>query len=375
VEKLPDPTSDGRLIAGYSLAYAGIVGSVASVIALLWPKGLEEVSWKVWIAATVVLVWALGVSLTLLLKSRQSLRASIHEISSPTVGQDLYKAIPAVLRDALDRSDYKEVIRLGDALSRPLFESGEFAVRLDVGRMTEEAAAHLGVKEVQYRTLIDAIGWSLIELGDFAEAEASIQHGLELAQAAQDHFYLAKAYRHLGAIARRRGNLDAAADAYRQASEAASHIVDSSEAKAMQAGIMYAAAHLRYTRRDYDGALESVDQTVDLFAELNDVYRQDMALVLKADIQVGKDLPGAAADTYRQVIQSSRANRESVHYVRAVLGLAELHLQQRHPEDAKRLLARLDSSHVHQMPAFSPRFDSAVEAAAKLAGNNPHAGV
>lgn len=305
------------------------------------------------------MTYVLGLTVVLLLLQLQSPNASPEATAESNDGRNLYAAIPAMIRHALDRSDYREVIRLGDALSRPLFESGEFAVRLQVGRMTEEAAAHIGAREVQYRTLIDAIGWSLIELGDFIEAEAAICHGLGIAEDADDWFYVAKASRHIGAIARRRGDLDGAAERYDEARAAARKITKPSDAKAMEAGIMYALAHLQYTRRDFGRALKSVDETIALFTQLNDVYRQDMALVLKADIQLGLQKPEPAADTYRHVIQSSKLNRESVHYVRAVLGLAELHIERRRFDEAGRLLERLDPKHVEQMPAFRERLRAA----------------
>jgi tetratricopeptide (TPR) repeat protein len=352
-----DTLFDGKAIAAFSGAYIAVVGLLVTIVAWLAPKGFDTVPWEAWICISFVMLYAIGFLVTLLVRAENRLQATA-ATALVSVPHDLQHAIPEILRQALDRSDYREVVRLGDALARPLFESGEFTVRLQVGRMTEEAAAHIGAADVQYRTLIDSIGWSLIELGKFDEASTEIQHGLELAQEAGDDFYSAKSYRHMGAIARREGDLDLASDMYQLARTAAARIVDPGEAKAMEAGIMYAIAHLEYSRRNLQAALSSINETIALFTQLHDVYRQDMAVGLKADIQLAMNQPGPAADSYRKVIQSSKVNREAVHYIRAVLGLSELYIHQRRFDEADRLVARLDPVHVDEMPAFAARLKS-----------------
>ena len=353
-----------QFVAAYSVGYVGVVSAIVGIYAWLNPGLLEGLSWSVWALLSTVFVYIIGLLLGIL--ARRSTTEESEPADSSQSGQ-LYGAIPALFRKALDRADYREVIRFGDALSRPLFESGEFVVRLELGEITEEAAAHIGAVDVQYRTLIDSIGWSLIELGEFGDAAQKIQHGCDLAGEAGDAFYQAKAYRHLGAIERRRGRTEKSLEYYERARLASQQIDDDEKKSAMEAGITYAMAHLEYSRREFDTALATIDVAITLFNDLNDIYRVDMALVLKADIQVALKQFDRAKDTYRGVVQSSRMNRESVHYARAVLGLVELYIEDGQRLEAKRMLDRLDPDHVARMPAFADRFRSSRGALSEIA--------
>ena len=349
-----------KRIAWATGGYIGVVTAVIGFFAWLFPDVFKETPWQVW----VLIVVLAGLCITLLgtaLFSQLSV-SDAHDLSADDKAS-LYEAIPGILKDAFERGDYREVIRFGEALSRPLFESGEFDVRLRIGTITEEAAAHLGAVDVQYRTLIDSIGWSLIELGDFRAATSRITHGKELAIVSGDAFYEAKASRHLGAIERRKGNNGQALDFYKEATEAAGRIFDLHEKAAMAAGITYATAHLEYSRQRYDDALDAVELAIQQFRDIEDIYRVDMALVLKADIQTALKQRDRAKDTYRSVIQSSKMNRESVHYARAVLGLSELYTEDGKVADAARLLSGLDAEHISRMPAFHDRFRVALAAA------------
>lgn len=346
-------------MGAFSLGYLGLVSAFVTIYAWLKLHFLEKMGWNVWALLLTIAIYAAGLLLTLLLEPAPK--------DEFTVGLDdnggLYPALSALLKRGIERAEYREVIRFGDALSRPLFESGEFRVRLEVGRATEEAAAHLGAIDVQYRNLIDTIGWSLIELGEFIQAKSAIEHGKELAEQAGDWFYQAKASRHLGAIERRRGQNDAATAYYEAAQVEAASIPDDDLRMAMTAGITYATAHLKYSMREFDAAAALIDQAISEFAELDDIYRVDMARVLKADTQVALKQLARAKDTYRSVIQSSRTNRESVHYYRAVLGLSEVYLEQGNSAEAKRLLEALDSDRIADLPAFASRFEASKKAA------------
>ena len=94
--------------------------------------------------------------------------------------RSFHENLVETIREEFHRGNDREVIRVGEALSRPLFESGAFSVRLDIGRMVEEAAARSERRRVQYVALIDEIGWSLVELGRYEEATRQILHGMRI---------------------------------------------------------------------------------------------------------------------------------------------------------------------------------------------------
>ncbi|OZD47387.1 hypothetical protein CH252_21155 [Rhodococcus sp. 06-1477-1B] len=351
----------GAVTGGYVAATSGLVG----IYSWLDFKFFENLGWRAWAVSAAILAYFICILITLLTVER------IHKNDFAIAKTArLYDAIPAIVKESFRRGDYREVIRFGDALSRPLFESGEFEIRLKVGSLTEEAAAHVGAIEVQYRSLIDAIGWSLIELGSFSEANTKIRHGRELAAGAGDAFYESKALRHLGAIERRRGRNESALQLYEEAAGAAARIGDEELKLTMEAGIEYAIAHLEFSMRQFDKSLMTTERAINRFRSLGDVYRVDMALVLKADVQAAVKQNDRARDTYRGVIQSSRLNREAVHYVRAVLGLVDLYLLDGQKEEAATALEQLEREHVLRMPAFRDRYVAASAAVSqpKVAG-------
>ena len=169
------------------------------------------------------------------------------------------------IREEFHRGNDREVIRVGEALSRPLFESGAFSVRLDIGRMVEEAAARSERRRVQYVALIDEIGWSLVELGRYGEATRQIQHGMRILESSPDVFYEATAHRHLGVIARRERRYDAAREHNAHAEELASGLEASHDRLAMVAGLQYAQASLSYYQADFPRAAAEIDDAIASF--------------------------------------------------------------------------------------------------------------
>lgn len=217
-------------------------------------------------------------------------------------------------------------MRIGEALSKPYFESGNFAIRLRIGRIVEEAAARGRLLDRQIAALIDSIGWSLVELGDLSDAEREINHGLQLAQEEGNNFYIAKALRHLGVISRRRERYDLAADYYNRSEAASSEIADTVDRKVMLAGLNYARASLAFHRSSLDEASTFVDAALKDFEELSDDYRINNCRNLKGDILLSQGKTDQAKDLYRSVFRLADQNTQKLQYVRAGIGVAGIYL-------------------------------------------------
>ncbi|MFT6422631.1 MAG: tetratricopeptide (TPR) repeat protein [Thalassolituus sp.] len=247
-------------------------------------------------------------------------------LSEHTFDQSLIKT----LGSAIKNKNYTEAIRIGVALNRPLFEAGNFVTRLKIGRIVEEAAALTGRKEVQIVALIDSIGWSLVELGEYAEAKRIIEHGIEICHEISDDFYEAKGYRHLGVIARRSEKYKEANKYYKKSMEYAEKLEDKHDKEVLIAGLQYAFASLYYFTNDFDSASLYIDKAIKCFELLNDEYRHNMSLVMKGDIAYQQERYDDAKDIYRSVLRQADRNTEKLQFVRSCLGLAEVYLSDHH---------------------------------------------
>lgn len=269
-----------------------------------------------------------------------------------------HESVVELLRVDFRCGNFSDVIRIGDALSRPFFETGAFSVRLEVGRMVEEAAARSSRRREQYVALIDPIGWSLIELGEYESAAREIRHGLQLLEDVDDPFYEAKAHRHLGVIARREGDFGEARRQYERARDRADDIVEARDGLVMTAGLQYALASLAFHEGDVETAERNIVCAIDSFVSLGDEYRLNMALVLRGDIEFRRNAPYEALDTYRLVLQNADRNHETLQYVRACLGLADVRASDNKWDDVREVLSRLDGLDLDQYKAELARLST-----------------
>lgn len=261
------------------------------------------------------------------------------------------------LKDALRSKNYVEVIRIGEALSRPLFESGSFSTRLKIGRVVEEAAARSERKDKQVSALIDSVGWSLVELGRYEEAKRPIIHGMELSRETGNAFYEAKGLRHLGVIERRTRNYTEAEKYYKKSLAVADQISDENEKEVMIAGLNYALASLYYYMDDLDKADEYIELSISCFEKLNDEYRLNMSLVTKGDIQFKRGLNDKARDTYRKVLRLADRNTEKLQASRSCLGLAEIYMADNRWDEAREMAVMLEQIDLKEFKAESERLE------------------
>jgi tetratricopeptide (TPR) repeat protein len=330
-----------RLVGTAALAYVGVAGSLATLYTALHQKWLGSVAGTAW----AILALVLGLVVVILATDLLTERSAPTDDAEATPPPSLHQAIVQALRIEFERANYSDVIRIGEALGRPLFEMGAFSVRLEIGRMVEEAAARSSRRREQYVALIDTIGWSLVELGRYQEGERQIKHGLRLLEQLDDPFYQAKAHRHLGVIARRENRFADAEVEYGEAKNWSSKISNDRDALAMTAGLEYALGSLAFYRGDFESAASEISAAIASFELLADEYRLNMALVMRGDIEFRRDAMDEAIDTYRLVMQNADRNRETLQYVRACLGLAAVRAAEHewdHVEAALRLLDGLD---------------------------------
>lgn len=278
--------------------------------------------------------------------------------SRPEPSEAFEDSLLSTLKDALRSKNYAEVIRIGEALSRPLFESGSFSTRLKIGRVVEEAAARSERKDKQMSALIDSVGWSLVELGRYDEAKRPINHGMELSRETGNAFYEAKGLRHLGVIERRTRNYSEAEQYYMKSLAAAEKISDANEKEVMVAGLNYALASLYFYMGELDKADEYIERSISCFESLSDEYRLNMSLVTKGDIQFKRGQNDKARDTYRRVLRLADRNTEKLQVSRSCLGLAEIYMADSRWDEAREMVSMLEQIDLKEFKAENERLEA-----------------
>lgn len=178
------------------------------------------------------------------------------------------------VREAFSAKRWKEVCRLGGALSRPLWLSGHAALRYEIGRLVEDAAAFSNDRAARAAALIDDLGWTAIKLGQGAQGEKHIQDGIRLATECADHYLVAKGYRHLASLQRQTGDLEATESYLVNSKKAVERITDEEQRSEMISTLQVSVAKLQAGRGNYPKAVKLLRDALRAFLDAGDSERE-----------------------------------------------------------------------------------------------------
>lgn len=242
------------------------------------------------------------------------------------------------IRKAHKHKNYASVVRFGRALSRHLFVEGFYKLRYEIGELVEDAAAKIEDKKSQVAALIDDIGWTLVLLRSYEKATSYIKHGLQVAEAISEFYWIAKGYRHLGAI---EVMLDHPRDAIKYLEKAldyADSITDTIEKKEMIAGIYFDMSILEHRLGNYDKANKYCVKSKQLRLEVGDETRICRIFALEGKIAEAKQNYALAKDTFRQGLLAAQKLNRKDEIIRNYLGLARVLKQEGKLSEAKECL-------------------------------------
>lgn len=251
------------------------------------------------------------------------------------------------LKSALDSKNYLEVIRIGTALSKPFFVSGNYKAKLSIGLLVEEAAASINDEHTQMVELIDSIGWMYVEVGDLEKGEKNIRHGMQYAIRNANHFYISKSYRHLGAISRRKEDYENAKNFYKLSLESAEQIQDSNKKAEAIAGANYAQALLHYHTKQFQTALEYIDLSITKFESINHYEKIIMAKTTKAQIFFALDKISESKDLFRTSLVEAEKRSLRLEITRCLIGLTKICIKTGDFKKAKEYLDKSDKVEKH----------------------------
>ena len=264
-----------------------------------------------------------AVKLSVELRKKDEQLAEYHSSLEAAQKQDVTSALVSEMQQAFNNKRWKEVIRIGSALSRPLWITGRYSLRIQLGKLVESAAAYDRNRTAQAAALIDDLGWTKVALGRFDEAKASIDHGLRLAREAGQHYLISKGNRHLAGIATKLSRLEEATTYLAEARAAAVDVDDPRLKSELEASFFYSEAVQQRKRSQYPEALKNFEEAQRLFSELGDQDRLVKCFGSMGDIYLlAKNIP-AAKDSYRTGLSLARQASRKDAELRCLRGLAE----------------------------------------------------
>lgn len=228
-----------------------------------------------------------------------------------------------LLMRAHDDKRYLEVVRLGSQVSRYLWLEGNWKHRVAIGRLVEDAAAKEEIALAQIQALVDDLGWTHVELGDYARANENIHNGVEKAIEAGLHYWAAKGERHLAGLAQRAGDRSQIRAHLEKAREHAQRIQNPRDREQMEVSLQLAFAELNYDEGDFVAALEELDRA--RAADTDDRDREVKTYSLAGNVHLELEEFQKAKDEFARGYRRCSGLRQD-HFAKNAVGLAKVAL-------------------------------------------------
>jgi hypothetical protein len=229
--------------------------------------------------------------------------------------------------EADKKEQYEKVIQIGANICRTLYIEGHHKLRHDIGKLIQEAAVKTQNRDVEIEAYIDWIGWSLVLMRavDNSKAIEYIDHGIALAKdSPENHFWIAKGIRHLGAIkliAHEYGNAEAK---FTEALTFADCISNDKQKKEMIAGINFDLALIKLKLNDTDAATRFSNESRALREEVGDKSRICRMFALEGKIAEAKNDKILAKKFFTQGLEYARKQNRKDEVIRNHIGLARI---------------------------------------------------
>lgn len=253
--------------------------------------------------------------------------------------QDVTAVIVAEMQKAFTDRRWEEVVRLGCALSRPLWITGRYALRIQLGTLVESAASYSQNVRAQAAALIDDLGWTKASMGRHDEARRHIEHGIKLARQIGDEYLVCKGYRHLSGIAMRETDLSRAVSYLAEAKASLAAVSDVRLKSELEANFLYVEGVLLRRKGAYDEAITRLEEAQRRFTAMDDRDRAAKCFSAMGDAHLAARSIAAAKDSYRIGLAVARKLTRKDAELRCLLGLADTAAAEGAQPDARRFLA------------------------------------
>lgn len=314
------------------LVLANLGGRLMATFGGLWLlRGVLGMRWVIFPPSALGLALFASVALNFFL-----LAELVHVFLRPRPPRSLpfEQALLQRVEEMYRREDYAAMVRYHPTFSRMLWFVGSLRELQRLGVISEDAAVRFGDESTQAAALIDDLGWCMVVLGEYDEAERNINHGLRVAEGAGDCYLQAKAHRHLAGLAIERHPRDLQrSEAELQAAERLAELIQhETPRREMLAGIRFALAVLRFFQGRLDEALGYISEAAEAADPGRNVHRH----ALRGKIYEAKGDHQLAKDNYRRGYEQAKRVKRTDEEIRNLLGLARVARAEGHHEESAR---------------------------------------
>ncbi len=261
----------------------------------------------------------------------------LKEVLSPFDSEDsrLTGTLIMAIESAYQEKKWEEVLKIGSVLSRPLWVTGKYRLRVRLGKLTEAAASFGKHPRAQASALIDDLGWTNFILGNASEARGNINHGIKLAEKYGDYYVAIKGYRHLSGIAVECGNLEEAQKHLQKGVDLIKNLESEDLRTEMLAGLYVNEAILDMKKCNWRPAIGRLEEAQKMYERIGDRDREVKLYHFKGDALYGLGNLKAAKDTYREGLSASKQESRKDGILNNTIGIADIAATENDLEEAR----------------------------------------
>ena len=207
--------------------------------------------------------------------------------------------IVEILKEEQRASNWIEIVRIGYPLSRPLWLSGRYMLRVEIGEIVKNAAEKIGgditIGDSSYNSyfilasvLIDDLGWTKFVVGQDIKAERNIKEGVRIAKENKFWNLAIKGNRHLIGIISEKNCSEEIETIFKEIESLKENIIDVNEKNVIEAGLLFSRAEYLLKVDKLDEAMKLTLSAQKLFFDLADFERYSKTFDLQAQILIAK---------------------------------------------------------------------------------------
>lgn len=299
-----------------------------------------------------ILAICIGVTVVFFCLANEYVKLKSQKNDSPQIDNNPKRSMPdeksdsimKILDEASVNDQYREVVRIGTALSDVLWTTSRKELRIKVGKKVRSAARQLAntttneaekreAKRNEAHVLIEDIGNTMMDLKheDVDKAIKSIRDGVKIANKFGFHFEDARGHRNLANCYALKKDNDRAREELKEAEKARDKIIEEKERVMIEFDIIYAYSKIYrnedqkkaitelqncleiYEKRDATEKLAFEDRVVKIYREMGVIY---------SEMQNKED---EAIDAYEKGLQRAKDRQNHEEIVRCCTGLIKIY--------------------------------------------------
>lgn len=240
-----------------------------------------------------------------------------------------------ILQEEQKKSNWFEIIRIGYPMSRPLWLSGRYMLRVEIGEIIKAAASAIDGGDVKIcgetinsrfilvSTLIDDLGWTRHMLGQTEKAKKNIEDGISIAAENKYTTLEIKGYRHLFGIYSSENNSEEIQRVEKELQRLIQALPED-ERDDVQLGLYFSKGEHAYRIGEYDRAIAYIKEAQQGYESIKDYERYVKTFDILGDIYMAKDNLHDAERNYRKGMNEAKKWQRKERYVTIVTDFLKL---------------------------------------------------